>query len=195
MKENAFFKIISSMYALGMLLFFLFACSPPKEQIPNDILTPEKMAHLLADLKIVDAAYQTGTNPLGRIAILKDSTPQPIDSLVALGKRMVRDKKKPAKADSVSLVNGGNDNRIKIETNETQDYLPENSFSKSTYYRGHTGADYAFVLQKHGLNSAAFEYNLNYYAARPELFYPVVEKSLEILSIKLSELEKNKPQK
>lgn len=191
MRGQPLFLKYVALLALTWVLCGLYSCQSKVEQIPPDILSADKMAFLIADLKIVDAAYQTGTSPLGLLQLKNDSILSDADTTFKT--RF----KKQVTVDSLSLSDSTdlieNQEHILLNKEAVSEYIAKNS--KSDYYRGHTGADYAFVFEKHKINREIFEYNLQYYASRPERFYPIVEKAMDILSLKLTKLDQRKPKK
>lgn len=168
---------------LGLLtILFLFSCNSEQLQHPKGIISQDVMSKILADIKIVDAAYQAGIAPSNiDSSYFQDSNLINIESKSKL-RRYEAIKAKIRISDSLSKIQDTLQNDTIINADvayEPVDYAPTSS---QNIYRAHLGADYDFVFKKYNVTREKFDKSIDYYSRQPEVFYSITEMSLSILS-------------
>lgn len=170
LKVHSIFSIVSNKTVLLLFSILLcVSCTNKKQQIPTSIIDGKTMSHLIADIKTVDAAFQLGVAPR-----------EALESQMSI------------KTDTVNNTNVSSSNQAFKKVKEIiEQEIIEQEKTKSEYkpvttskrqYLGHIGADYEFVFKKHKVTRQQFEESINFYASNPDLFKPILEKSLEILT-------------
>ncbi|MCO5254705.1 MAG: DUF4296 domain-containing protein [Bacteroidia bacterium] len=152
-----------------LLIILIASCSRPQSNQPKNLIADQTMSQIVAELKIIDAAYQSGVAPKGAEESQKSVRIDTADG----------PKQKTSVLESLKEI---------VTTKEGQEaisYEPTESkpvTSVKRVYKGNVGADYEFVFNKHKVTRQQFEQSLDYYSKNPDLFQPILEKALEILT-------------
>ncbi|MCO6495686.1 MAG: DUF4296 domain-containing protein [Bacteroidetes bacterium] len=149
---------------ISVLLGFLFVmgCSNSSKNKPQNIIESGTFSHIIAELKIIDAAYQLGVAPReaseSQKTVVLDTADSPSKSIVGITNKI----------------------KEKLGENKVSEYKP--TVISKREYKGNVGADYDFIFNKYHVTRPQFEESLDYYSQNPDLFQPILEKTLEILT-------------
>lgn len=161
--------------------FILISCNSNKNEISDDVISPELMTDVIVDIKIYDAAFQLGIiGERRQSAISSDSFDNP-----KLFTKSFREEFK-------SRLN--RDTMVGKAELDTFNYSVLKSNENDTVFieqiAPHLGADYEAIFKKHNVSRKDFEESFQYYAERPGLLDAILTDAINKLIIQQSYLEK-----
>jgi len=173
---------------LGLVaILFLVSCNSDKPQkLPKYLISQEMMSQILADIKIIDAAYQAGIGPSSLDSNTLDSAK--LDSINVV---INESNPKITLYEKVKAKILENDSSLKRQNtiqndslNSDIDYEPVDYAPpvNENIFRSHLGADYDFVFKKYKVTRENFDKSMDYYTQKPEIFFLITERALSILS-------------
>lgn len=179
-----------------IMLSMLWSCNS-KTPAKQGILNREEMARIIADLKIIDAAYQAGISPL---SAQSDSILNMEDSAVIDSAQLENNINMDSTAASEfakklkgKLMQGGSHTELDSDTSKQsimeEEYKPyeEEDEKRPPVYAGHVGADYDHIFSQHQTSRAVFEKSLMHYSLRPKELEQILERTLDLLLEKQAE--------
>lgn len=184
---------------LCCLAVLYFGCDSSKS-LDKEIISQAKMAAIIADLKIIDAAKQSGIFP----SSLQDTVDLAEIDSARLNKILLRKNlrnKKLLKAETVQKVESTEDSNTSEIALAYKDsilnYVPEpedpTKLETPKIFIPHLGAEYDLVFKKHGVTRAQFEEALSTYGKEPKVFFTICEEALNILNLQHALLEQSMP--
>jgi hypothetical protein len=174
-----------------------FGCAYTKS-LDTEVISPAKMAAIIADLKIIDAAKQSGIFP----SSLQDTVDIAPNDSTRLNKILSRKKlrnKKLLQTETIQKVESTKDTNASEIALAYKDsilnYVPEpedpTKLETPKIFIPHLGAEYDMVFKKHGVTRTQFEEALSTYGKEPKVFFAICEEALNILNLQHALLEQS----